>query len=272
MAAKIATFYDHVLDIAEQQNISVKEALQEVHGLGIHFLEVSVDKAKEKPIALYRLLNSVGMSVCSMPAYFDFACNPDYDSQILPVLKLAKTIRAKRILVIPGFLKGTAQMRRRQADNILMGMSRLAELMGRSPIELIMEDFDAPNAPFCTSIEMVSYLHMCPRLNFCFDTGNFRFSGEDPFVAYERLRKKVTHVHLKDRLYTPDYGRRGLKAADGQTLYPCPVGSGEIPIDRIIKRLREDHYTGIYTLEHYGAKDQLACLKQSVKWLNARVD
>lgn len=269
--AVIATFFDHILDMARQRDISVDKALEEARALGVTQVEVSAATARQHMEPLTRGLAGLGMSISSLPVFFDFGRSTDIEGQAGPIFELARDLNADRLLVIPGFTQGTPEEAEAQTRNMLEGTARLGRLAEKAGLRLVMEDFDGAAAPFATSAGMLRFLEACPQLTTCFDTGNFRFMAEDELSAYEALRGRITHVHLKDRLFTPKYGDEGPLAVDGKTLYACPVGEGEIKIGQVLDLLKEDGYQGVYTIEHYNARDMLDCLKRSVAWLRQRL-
>ena len=270
--AVFATFFDHILDMARQRDISVDKALEETRALGVTQVEVSAATARRHMDALTRGLAGLGMTISSLPVFFDFGRNTDIEGQAGPIFELAKDLNADRLLVIPGFTQGTPEETEIQTRNMLEGTARLGQLAEKAGLSLVMEDFDGAAAPFATSAGMLRFLDACPQLSVCFDTGNFRFMAEDELSAYEALRGKITHVHLKDRLFTPVHGDEGPEAVDGMTLYACPVGQGEIKISQVLELLKQDGYSGVYTVEHYNARDMLDCLRQSMAWLRERLD
>lgn len=269
--ATIATFYDHVMDIASQQGLSGPQALERARELGVELLEVSVNNAKERPEELAQELAGAGLGISSMPSYFDFGRNRDVEGQIDPVLDLAQRLGARLLLVIPGFTEGPPQEAEDQAARMAEAVARLGERAEKAGLQLTMEDFDNRAAPFSTSRGMLRFLEACPQLTACFDTGNFRFMAEDELSAYQALRGKIGHVHLKDRAFAPVYGSQGPAALDGQVLYPCPVGYGEIRMEELVAGLKADGYEGVYTIEHYGAADMLDCLEKSIQWTRERI-
>ena len=266
--AKIAVFYDHLLEIARQESISPAEALQEARRLGIACAEVSYENARESPARLAKLLASAGLRVSCMPCFFDFGRDPNPLASILPVLEAAKELGADKLLAVPGFWAQNedSETREQQTQNMIRALCSMAGLAERQGITLTIEDYDSRLAPYSTVNGLNRFLAGCPGLALTFDTGNFRYSGEDALEAWDALGNRAAHVHLKDRALTPIYGEEGLPAA-GETLYPCPVGKGVIPIEQLVERMKDGNYGGIYTIEHYGAKDMLGCLRQSAGWL-----
>lgn len=270
--ATIATFYDHILDIAKQEGISEEEALWEAKALGIGQLEVSLENARGRGKELGARLARAGLGISSAPSFFDFGREDgDAGAQVRAALDLARELGADRLLVIPGFTQGSPAQAQAQTQRMLAGAALLGELADKAGVSLVMEDFDNAAAPYSTSAGMLRFMEACPGLRACFDTGNFRYMAEDTLSAYRALRGRIAHVHLKDRAYSPAYGVQGPTAVDGQPLYPCPVGWGEMPIGQVMACLREDGYDGAYTIEHYGADHMLACLKQSAAWVAQRL-
>lgn len=267
----ISTFYDHILDISTQLSVSTAEALQEARSLGVSQLEVSFHNGDGHAQALSRELSAAGMGVSAIPSYFSFGRDPDVPAQAQPAFRLAKELGADRLLVIPGFVQGGPKEAAVQTEAMTAAVARLGEMADKEGIRLTMEDYDNASAPFSTSAGMLRFLAACPQLTACFDTGNFRFMGEDTLSAYKALGGKIGHVHLKDRAYSPAWGDEGVQAADGVSLYPSPVGAGEMPIARVLDLLQADGYEGSYTIEHYGARDMLGCLKASAAWLRPRL-
>ena len=85
--------------------------------------------------------------------------------------------------------------------------------------------------------------------------------------AYDLLEKRIAHVHMKDIAYAPLRGEKGKTALTGKQLYPAPVGSGELPMAEIVRRLYEHGYDGLFAIEHFSAGDQLLYMRRSARWL-----
>ncbi|MHC4872911.1 MAG: sugar phosphate isomerase/epimerase family protein [Planctomycetota bacterium] len=82
-----------------------------------------------------------------------------------------------------------------------------------------------------------------------FDCGNFMGNGmdeqEDPLRAYERLKKYVVHVHVKDM---GSCISNNLRKIEG---YVC--GKGNVPLRQFAALLEENNYQGFCSLEHEAA-------------------
>lgn len=271
--AVLATFYDHIKEISAQESVSMTEAMQAAGELGIRRLEISQNNLIGREDQVGHELAHAGLGISAIPAYFDFGRDPDVEKQSAPTLEAARYLGADQLLVIPGFLDpaDAPELQERQVQSMIDGVNRLAELAAGYGVSLVMEDYDSDRAPFFRMGEVRRFLDACPGLFCCFDTGNFRPAGEDVLPAYDLLRDQIRHVHLKDRAFTSQRGEEGRPALDGRMLYPCPVGSGDLPLGEVIARLRAGGYDGIYTIEHYGAAHQLDYLKQSAAWVRAQL-
>lgn len=92
------------------------------------------------------------------------------------------------------------------------------------------------------------------RLRLVFDTGNFTLEGDDPAAAAERLAEWVVHVHAKDR----DKGGR-----------MCSPGEGTIDFEKIHSILSSRGFSGFYSVEYEGWRDQLLGVGLGIGYLKA---
>lgn len=270
---RIATFYDHIRDIADEEHISRVDAMLQAKDLGISALEISQNNIFGRERELLHELQTAGMGITTIPSYFHFNEDDDVTAQAQPTLEAAQFLGAKNLLVIPGFVSDDADALTREhaAARMIDNINRLAALADRYGVSLLMESYDNPGAVFTRIAEVKRFVTECEGLSACFDTGNFRLHCEDELVALHELRPHIKHVHLKDRLFTPTYGSHGPATDDGKQLFPCPTGSGELKIAEIIDELERTDYTGTYVIEHYGAQPMLQTLRQSAAFVQSRI-
>lgn len=126
---QLATFYDHMKDMAHEEKISLTEALQRLKALGFTHMEVSVNNLLGREDEVGRELSFVGMGISSIPVWFDFGRDADVDRQSGPVLEAAQYLGAKRILAIPGFFQegDSPEEKNRQMESMAQCLNRLAE-------------------------------------------------------------------------------------------------------------------------------------------------
>ena len=272
--ARIATFYDHMLDIARQEGMFPVDAMKLARELGVEALEASANNVLGREDEVGQELAMADLEIATIPAYFDFGRDGDVEKQATPVLEAAQYLGAPKLLVIPGFFGEGDSPEEREAQTVRMeeGINRLADLALNYGVSLVMEDFDNRLAPFSTAAGVQRFLDRCPGLSCAFDTGNFRYAGEDVREAYRLLRERIGHVHLKDRAYAQSNGEGATVAVDGVALYPAPVGGGDLPLEEVVALLKRDGYDGTYTIEHYGSHKALEYLKRSVEWVKRQLE
>ena len=271
--AKIATFYDHIVDISRQENMFVVDALKLARELGVEAVEASANNILGREDEFGQEIAMADMEISAIPAYFHFERDTDVKRQAAPILEAAQFLGAPRLLVIPGFWEEGASPQEREAQTAQMVgcVEELAGLALDYGVSLVMEEYDNELSPIATMEGVRRLLDGCPTLSCAFDTGNFRFANQAVGDAYQLLRDRIGHVHLKDRSYTQRNGEGAKTALDGVNLYPAPVGGGDLPLEDILAQLKRDGYDGIYTIEHYGANHALEYLKDSVAWVQARL-
>lgn len=271
--ARIATFYDHILDIARQENIFPVEAMKLARQMGVELLEASANNVLGREDEVGQELAMADLGLSAIPAYFDFGRDQDVERQAAPILEAAQYLGAPKLLVIPGFWgqEDSPQQREEAAQRMVQCVARLGELALGYGVSLVMEEYDNELSPIATAQGVRRFVDGCPGLACAFDTGNFRFAAQDLGEAYQLLGDSIGHVHLKDRSYTQRNGEGAKTALDGVDLYPAPVGGGDLPLEEVMALLKRDGYDGVYTIEHYGANRCLEYLEQSVAWVKARL-
>lgn len=272
---KLSVFYEHIHDAADQSGISLKEICTLVKSFGIDALEMDADRFKAEEDSILTLLAKNGLTVSCMYGFFDFGhitSSEVQQGQITSFLSMAGRARASRVLVIPGFLgeheqdpaSGEYQQCVRAMKDAVAAMCAAAKPLG---ITVGMEDFDDVRAPFATTAQLLSFVEEIPELSCFFDTGNFLYSGEDALDAYKRCRPHIGYVHCKDRTFEVHPGEEPKLTVNGRAMYAIPAGGGCIPMKELVTSLLKSGYDDTFVIEHFGAKDQLAYMKQSAEWL-----
>lgn len=91
------------------------------------------------------------------------------------------------------------------------------------------------------------------------DVGNALCVDEDPLVSVDELLPLAVSVHFKDFYVRHDPAVLGaehwLTSNHGNYLRGAIVGHGEIPVDRVMKKLKEGGYDGYLAVEFEGMED-----------------
>lgn len=107
-----------------------------------------------------------------------------------------------------------------------------------------------------------------PYVKSTFDTGNFLLVHEDPTHAFNRLQKKIVHVHFKDfREKDPNEQVRGFKSTEGAELIGTVPGDGQVDLSAIVRGLRGIDYKGWFSIEYEGFEDTKAANEEAVRRL-----
>ena len=260
---KISVFYDHVINAAKQNNTDVESMLRSIKALGIDFVEMDAEMLAGDFDNITGWLRNAKIGISCIYRTFDYTHKKEM-RRSLNLIRLAVKSGSKGILIIPGFTDGiTDKEAYNKSIPQVAWISKKAVKKGLLPL---MEDFDYHTST-CSDIKGLStYLEAVPELSLAFDTGNFIYSGEDDMDAFNKLNKRIRHVHLKDRSYT-DTGSDHIDTVAGKTIYTCPVGLGDMPIKEILHRLKDMDYDGIFAIEHFGACDHYEYMKKSVQYI-----
>lgn len=262
---KYAIFLDHLLCAQRQTGRSLESLLDEAKALGVAAVECDWEQLTQE--RLTQTLRKAGMGVSGVYAFLDY--RQDTKSERTRLLELARRAEAGCVMPLPTLLRegeDRQTLRRVMAD----GIAQVCEDAAGFGLQAVLEDFDSPRAPFGRLEELGWFLQEIPALGCAFDTGNFLIHGQDVLAAYAPLRPRIRHVHLKDRLPSPRWGDDETRDCGGKVWYPAPAGSGLLPGGEILDRLEADGYDGWCVLEHFGARDQLACMRREAEWLRAR--
>ncbi|MNI45613.1 Inosose dehydratase [compost metagenome] len=272
---KLSVFYDHIREAAEQNNRSLEDICTQVKSFEIDAVEMDAACYKSDEAKIKALLDKASLQVSCMYGFFDFAHESSEElkeEQISSFLAMASRAGASRVLVIPGFLNeqesdpGSAAYQQ-AIQAMKTAVSRMCDLAKPHGITVGMEDFDAAEAPFATTEQLLSFVRDIPELSCTFDTGNFLYSGEDALESYAACKPYIGYVHCKDRTFKVHPGEEPKLTIDGRAMYAIPVGSGCIPMKEIVTELLNSGYDDTFAIEHFGALDQLAYMKQSAGWL-----
>ena len=96
--AKIATFYDHIVDISRQENMFVVDALKLARELGVEAVEASANNILGREDEFGQEIAMADMEISAIPAYFHFERDTDVKRQAAPILEAAQFLGAPRLL------------------------------------------------------------------------------------------------------------------------------------------------------------------------------
>lgn len=267
---KLSVFYHHICEAAHQSGKTVPEILEIVKSFGINYLEFEISDLKKGETA--KILADSGMKISSVYGRYDFVHSDDLDG-VFSHCDRAAELGSEKIMLIPGFYSANDKLvMKNEREKILAAMKKVCEYAHEKGLTPTIEDFDDFLSPTSVSERMLDFVENIPYLKVTFDTGNFMYSAESENYAFERLKPYIVHVHCKDRSMTPDERCEMKCAVDGTEMYACPTGEGCIAVTHIVRELVKNGYDGIYTIEHFGAYDQLGFIERSAENLRGMLE
>jgi len=290
---RLSIFYEHLREAMEQTGKPLEELLAEARRAGISGVEMEFTTLVQRP-ELNRIIKNAGMEISNLYQFFDFGNK--YAAGMHTGRKMIDTAKAmgiKRIMIIPGFLSTeqgqelsrvsasydeTASYMEGVAEILAMrdAMAELTEYAAERGIMVSVEDFDSFTSPIARMNPIKWFLEQIPGLKHTLDMGNYAFSNENAYEAYELFRDKIGHVHCKDRGEEREEDPaiwEGLGIPFGEELShrrgmkPVPVGEGYLPIAELVEKLKDRGYEGYLAIEHFGAPNQLEYMLKSAEFL-----
>lgn len=257
---KISVFYHHILEAANQEHCTEEEILKKIKAAGITAIELDRDGISDTD-KLCEILKTYGFSVSNIYGFYDFSKTEDLE-KCEKHIKLAKDVKADKIMIVPGFYSEVDEMLRTvELKKMIEGTKKLCEIAEENAIRATIEDFDDDKSPLCSLVGMTDFLKQIPSLYVTLDTGNFIISGEDELMAFETLKSRIIHVHCKDRAYE-----------ENGSMCASTVGGGFIKMSEIFTGLVKMNYSGILTIEHFGAENYLEFMLKSAEWINRKME
>lgn len=101
--AKIATFYDHIVDISRQENMFVVDALKLARELGVEAVEASANNILGREDEFGQEIAMADMEISAIPTYFHFERDTDVKRQAAPILEAAQFLGAPGCWSSPAF-------------------------------------------------------------------------------------------------------------------------------------------------------------------------
>lgn len=259
-----SVFLAHVKDAARQQGGTLPEYLKKTRELGFEGLECDYPDLEQDPQGFAAMLQEADLQIASVPYFCSFEKGVDA-GKLRTVVEKTAAAGGKRILAIPGFLD---EQYPDALEDMVKGLRILCEEAQKFGITVSLEDFDNQTSPCATGEGLRYFFRRVPALKFNLDTGNFLYMDEDVLEESRTMMDRIAHIHLKDRRNTPLYeGQQPRHSVSGRPMYDCPVGQGDIPMEKILAMAAAAGYEGFCSAEHYGARDQWDHMVQSAAWM-----
>lgn len=266
---KISIFLSHLKAIHRLCGKSYEEIARLCREIGIERVDVEQSELFGDSRSVLDVFLNSGMDISSMITRCDFIHNAD-TSGIDGIIDTAKEFKIKRIFLVVGMWQegdDRDECYKRSLEPVKMLVKKAKE----NGISVGIEDYDA-DMPTKDTKGLLWYLERVDDLHCIFDTGNFAYALEDTLDAYKSLKFYITeHIHLKDRAVMGLENQNPMLLSDGSKTYACPVGSGIIPIEKILNDQKASGFDGTLTIELFGSCDYLGDTIKSAEWIKERM-
>ena len=266
---KISVFYEHIIEAAQQTSKSVTEICKLAVSYGITGVEIENTRLLDKENDVLNILRQTGLEISCIYGFFDFSHNGDIKDG-LQMVDLALKVNARKIMVIPGFIKGIEKfpfIYQKKTEKMVRALNTISSYASENNVMLVLEDFDDKIAPYSNARGLKYFLDHVKGLKCAFDTGNFLYSEEDSYKLLPMFINQIGHVHCKDRSFKKKEGEIDKKTIKGREMYSCAVGSGCIKMKDIIEEILQSGYDDYFAIEHFGSLCQLKDMEESARWL-----
>lgn len=244
--------------------------------LDLQEAEVTLYREEKLKVAMEKHGVSCGCIITTTP-FFD--APKRVRARLKKAFSLAKRMGADTLMIVPGATgpdRGACQkLSRWQMLDMAVEHYTTAVALGKEyGIRVGFENTPADYKPLASAKDCRELLDRVPGLGMIFDTGNFRVDSpdSDELAAYELLKDRIIRVHVKDVAL----GRfeSGEACVDGQKIRAVTTGSGIIPIEALLTRLRDDGYDGVLAVEYAAkpgirGKEHAGWVKPYVSTINA---
>lgn len=241
---QISIFSDHIYAIAQEEQISFRQAAEQVKAIGYTGADVYVTTKDED----VQILDELGFQHASAIALIDYTQGSQTQMEDC-TLSFMQKHGYTRLLLVPGLLSESDSQG--QLELMITRLRAFVQRANALGIDVMIEDYDNPRSPCYNSPSLDLLFRAIPQLSLTFDTGNFIYCDEDVLRAQKHFRKRIHHIHLKDR------------PAEKPKRASTTIGTGLVPLDKFIHHQRKHRYTGWYTVEQYGVPHQLQSARQS---------
>ena len=265
---KISVFHAHIDQVAKETGRSLEECLQYYADRGLEALEIhslSINEIGWE--TLKGILERTGFQLSSIFRIFDFAKDPDI-APVREVLEQAQFFDVKNVMFVPGWYQ--KEDRREEEKAQIVAVFRQACALGKEyGVEITIEDFGSSNTIVSTMDSMLWLLEQVEDLKVTLDTGNFMYSDGDLLEAFERMKDRIVHVHMKDQKNAcpPGYDRNPDRSSSGVAIYPSPLGEGILPLREILERLDGIGYEGYLPIEIFHVQNMQEDITKSIRWI-----
>lgn len=222
---KIAINFENALTIAKEQNISLKETLLKLKGIGITSLDVKYERFENKEF--FSDIKATGLEIGSVFAFCPLYMQNNVQ-KALEIVDYCASNKIKEIMLIADFLDGG--YKEAELFNLKQNLRRIVKYASQYGVKVGIENVPNKNAPLATLEEVLLVLKAVKGLGLIYDGGNFVSAGDDALKAAKTLAPYVQRIHLKDRKLGLQDGYQPEITMNGEPTTVVPLGEGDSKI------------------------------------------
>ena len=253
--------------------MSVEDSFLLARSAGIGYVDIM--SVSEKILPVYKdAVQKTGVQVyCYIATISFFQSREKIQQALWKELKKATALDAKLFMLVPVTVWDQIRMRRYPRGWIrktMLSGFRLAVEMGKSfNIKICFETTPHDVSTLSGNSDCKYIIDKIPELGFVLDAANMLPHGDTTMDAYELLKDRIVHVHLKDVCLEDNKSRLpfGEYAKDGRRMHCCVWGQGVIPVMPLYTQMVADGYQGRFAIEYVHPEQSPCSLEQHKRQL-----
>ncbi len=272
----ISMFVDYALEQASRGAFATEtEALRHFYNKGVRYADIVNTEFEAHPFGEYcELIRNAGLVPRCLVSTLNIA-SADPTERAEAINESKHYIEKMHEYGIPLFMpapdvrpaRSKAELEEMR-ELLVEGVTQLCEYAKSYSVTVAIENQSTLTRADSRISDIEYLLASVDGLKYIFDVGNYFCVMEDAVAAYERLKDKLVHIHIKDWGYD-DFGpflRECLPRFDGVV-----YGEGVVPIKELLLRFKRDGREESLVLEYNSDNITLGQLDACAEYLRREI-
>lgn len=230
-----------------------EEAFDHFKNIGMDSGDIFASDCNDYPLPLYtKLMRDAGLDVdCLITTENIAALEPRVrETRLIRVqeqLEQMDRCGIEKMMIAPAMQHPNNMAEyEKMRDLMIDGLNKAVEMVKGSNMQVTIENLSSITRPDSRMQDLRYILDCVPGLGYVLDSANFFCIGEDVLEAYELLKDRTVHAHMKDWKWDPfgEWVRENLPRFHG-----CALGVGDVPLRQLLKNMKRDGYDGSLVIE-----------------------
>ena len=233
------------------------QLIERFYSVGIRAIEPMLSNIKDAPDIweeLWAAARDLGMVCSCVDVGANFIGESEQDREdamatVIGGIELCKQLDCP-VALLPG-TRPAEGMSNEEGRRIYARMlARAAQETADLGVTLSIEDFGVTPHFTCHSSHVLEVVQMAgPELKVTWDSGNFMLADEMPVDAWEPLRARTVHVHIKDWQPAPADSDAGIRTPSARRWVGTQIGQGHGQVRECLELIHAADYDGWISLE-----------------------